>query len=125
MVTESRIKPFDDSRPRKKHNQAHRLPDNWEPRQEDILWAKEQHPNVNTEFETHKFRDYWRGTGGTKLDWDATWRNWIRRSFAIQRPHQSVFANTSTVAEANRQRLNQLFSELAEPTPPIAGELDR
>lgn len=28
-----------------------------------------------------KFRDYWRaksGSGATKLDWDATWRNWCR-----------------------------------------------
>lgn len=30
--------------------------------------------------ETEKFLDYWRGNGGTKLDWDATWRNWIRKA---------------------------------------------
>lgn len=104
MGTESRV--------RKKDKKAHRLPEEWTPREEDIIWAKEQHPNVNAEFETHKFRDYWRGTGGTKLDWDATWRNWIRRSFAQQRPQRSVFANSSSVAEANRQRLDELFSEL-------------
>lgn len=34
--------------------------------------------------ELDKFRDYWRavpGAKGRKLDWDATWRNWIRRNF--------------------------------------------
>lgn len=28
------------------------------------------------------FRDYWRakaGKEGVKLDWEATWRNWVRR----------------------------------------------
>ena len=35
------------------------------------------------EREAEKFRDFWiakPGTGGVKLDWDATWRNWIRRA---------------------------------------------
>ena len=33
--------------------------------------------------ELAKFRDYWvakPGQGGVKLDWDATWRNWMRRA---------------------------------------------
>ena len=33
--------------------------------------------------ETLKFRDYWKaqpGQRGVKLDWDATWRNWLRRA---------------------------------------------
>jgi hypothetical protein len=31
------------------------------------------------------FRDFWiakAGTGGVKLDWQATWRNWIRSQSA-------------------------------------------
>lgn len=34
-------------------------------------------------FEADKFRDYWiskSGRDAVKLDWDATWRNWIRNS---------------------------------------------
>ena len=33
--------------------------------------------------ELDKFRDYWRsvpGAKGLKLDWDATWRNWLRKA---------------------------------------------
>lgn len=48
-----------------------RLPDDWHPRAEDGL----------DNLELAKFRDYWRavpGQKGTKLDWDATWRNWLR-----------------------------------------------
>ena len=50
---------------------ATRLPDTWHPRAEDGL----------DNLELAKFRDYWKavpGQKGTKLDWDATWRNWLR-----------------------------------------------
>ncbi|RAU21090.1 hypothetical protein CU669_15155 [Paramagnetospirillum kuznetsovii] len=40
-----------------------------------------------------KFGDYWRsqpGAKGVKLDWPATWRNWVRRSSEDSKPrHQS------------------------------------
>jgi hypothetical protein len=41
--------------------------------------------DVDPDFEAAKFRDYWLGVAGkqgTKLDWEATWRNWIRRADA-------------------------------------------
>lgn len=50
---------------------ATRLPDDWHPRAEDGL----------DNLELAKFRDYWKavpGQKGVKLDWDATWRNWLR-----------------------------------------------
>jgi hypothetical protein len=33
--------------------------------------------------EADRFRDYWRGMPGqkgVKADWDATWRNWVRKA---------------------------------------------
>jgi hypothetical protein len=30
--------------------------------------------------ETEKFRDYFTSTGATKVDWVATWRNWLRKA---------------------------------------------
>lgn len=33
--------------------------------------------------EADKFRDYWHGASGktaAKLDWQATWRNWVRKA---------------------------------------------
>ena len=50
---------------------ASRLPDTWHPRAEDGIDNQE----------LAKFRDYWKavpGQKGVKLDWDATWRNWLR-----------------------------------------------
>lgn len=66
--------------PRKR---AHRLPDDWRPQQEVIDQMRHEHPEVDLRAEHAKFCDYWRAKSGkdaTKLDWDATWRNWIRRA---------------------------------------------
>jgi hypothetical protein len=43
-------------------------------------WAKEKGLPVDLIIETEKFCNYWRaktGRDATKLDWEATWRNWI------------------------------------------------
>lgn len=52
------------------------------------LWAKaEGHPDPDAEWES--FRDYWVGVSGregVKTDWDATFRNRVRRVLADGRP---------------------------------------
>lgn len=43
-------------------------------------YAAEKRPDVDPILETEKFVNYWRaktGKDATKLDWTATWRNWI------------------------------------------------
>lgn len=63
--------------PRKR---ATRLPADWKPSPEDREFALNagQDPDVVAA----TFRDFWHSKAGqnaTKLDWAATWRNWIRR----------------------------------------------
>jgi hypothetical protein len=43
-------------------------------------WALERAPAVILVNETEKFVNYWRGNGGTKADWIATWRNWLLKA---------------------------------------------
>jgi uncharacterized protein YdaU (DUF1376 family) len=63
---------------------ATRLPDDWVAPQEWIVWAISSGTSRrNAYFEADQFKDYWIGVGGqrgTKLNWEATWRNWIRRN---------------------------------------------
>lgn len=43
-------------------------------------YGLDRRPDVDLEVETEKFVNYWRaktGKDATKLDWQATWRNWI------------------------------------------------
>ena len=58
-----------------------RLPDDFTVTPEMVDWFREHCPHVNGKRETEKFIDHWRskpGKEGRKLDWVATWRNWMR-----------------------------------------------
>ena len=60
-----------------------RLPADWRPTPEDQELMAAEYPGVKLITETRKFADYWAGVPGAKgvkLDWNATWRNWIRRA---------------------------------------------
>lgn len=68
-----------------------RLPEPFEATPDMIAWAREHTPGVGRD-EHDKFCDYWRaqpGQKGVKVDWVATWRNWMRRADeGTQRPTQ-------------------------------------
>lgn len=60
-----------------------RLDPNWIPDQDTIGAMKTECPGVDLRAEHLKFVDYWTaktGKDATKLSWEATWRNWIRRA---------------------------------------------
>lgn len=62
---------------------ATRIPEGFTPSPEVIEAMRAECPRVDLEAENRKFVDYWSAKAGkdaTKLDWDATWRNWIRRA---------------------------------------------
>ena len=55
------------------------LPDEWR------KFCQQTRPELNPAQTFDKFRDYWiaqPGQKGVKLDWDATWRNWVRSTNA-------------------------------------------
>jgi hypothetical protein len=60
-----------------------RLPPSWMPGEALLDWAQRECPSVDVNRETAKFCDYWAGAPGSKgvkTDWDATWRNWMRKA---------------------------------------------
>lgn len=61
-----------------------RIDPNWSPCEADRQLAKsEGFSETEIGREAIRFRDYWisrAGAGGVKLDWSATWRNWVRTS---------------------------------------------
>lgn len=52
----------------------------WKPTDALIDWAVGERPDLDIATELDKFYDHFRGTGKPMKDWDAAWRNWIRRS---------------------------------------------
>lgn len=88
-----------------------RLPDGWMPPQAVVAQMRSEHPEVDLKAEHAKFVDYWQSKAGKdarKVDWAATWRNWIRRaaeqqtrSSANGKPHKlRVIAELAAQARA-------------------------
>jgi hypothetical protein len=58
-----------------------RIPDDFAVTAEMVAWFRQHCPHVDGKAETDNFIDWWRskpGREGCKLDWPATWRNWMR-----------------------------------------------
>ena len=88
-----------------------RIPANWTPTPKDYAFAGSEgltREEINREAD--RFRDYWTAASGRtacKLDWEATWRNWIRSDLR-KRPGSSA-GNASR----NGSRL-EAFDRLAD-----------
>ncbi|MEX7470162.1 hypothetical protein AB4Z39_10665 [Mycobacterium adipatum] len=75
--------PSPSSRSQESASRGSRIPDGWVPSPDVIAQMRSDHPHIDHKVEHEKFLDYWRaqpGAKGRKSDWDATWRNWIRRA---------------------------------------------
>lgn len=72
--------------PVKAAKRGSRINESWYPSQAAIDKIKDEFSFVTNDWlrsQHRQFIDYWiaqPGQRGTKLDWDATWRNWMRRS---------------------------------------------
>lgn len=74
------------------------LPDDW------AAFCKHDRPDLDVERTWQRFRDFWiakPGKDGRKLDWLATWRNWVRNEKA---PGKSLFdpPKPATVEETSK-----------------------
>lgn len=89
-VEESREKKREEKEGRAR---ASRIPPDFEPNPEP-----EAEYGIDRKRELANFRDYWTAKGGanaTKLDWQATWRQWARKA---DRPGVSRFAKPEITA---------------------------
>lgn len=60
-----------------------RLPQDWRPSTALVESMEAECPGLNLRNEHRVFADYWQsaaGARGVKADWDATWRNWMRKA---------------------------------------------
>ena len=100
-----------------KERRGTRLPVGWIPRLDDGSSA------ILSPFEKSelaKFIDYWRaraGPGAIKLDWDATWRNWMRTANERRKPEQQ----RDTVQAAARRLAESVIDFGPIPQRPVFG----
>lgn len=63
---------------------ARRLPADFAVSDDMRAWAKARVPGLDVDLSTERFCNYWKAASGksaTKLDWPATWQNWLLSDF--------------------------------------------
>ena len=94
-------------KPKKEQQRGTRLPAQVENIQEWVNFCQTERPDLIFDKVYSQFRDYWiaqPGQKGVKLDWDATWRNWVRRQSAPKQSYAQQAADIArtTVPAANK-----------------------
>ena len=95
------------------NRRAHQIPSDFKPTEANVEWAKSARPDVDLKDATDQFIDYWIGTAKPKSDWQATWRNWIRRTHAV-RSGGTTRRDPASLVAANRKRAAELLGELGQ-----------
>ena len=89
---EVRITPTPTPTPKvKSETRARALPPDFAPTDEQRQWAATVIRASQIDTETQKFIDHFTATGKAMKDWNAAWRNWIRRSREFDRQAPSDF----------------------------------
>ena len=74
-------------KPIKENKRGSRLAQDWVLSKSMGDWATQERPDLDVRQVADQFKDYWvaqAGQKGVKLDWDATWRNWVRNTKAAK-----------------------------------------
>jgi len=93
------------------------LPDSW------TEFCQSERPDLNPRKVFDSFKDYWvakAGAAGVKLDWTATWRNWVRNQ-NIAKPlfNKADIAHVTVPSSSNRDpALVKLDEDRKRVTPP-------
>lgn len=83
-----------------------RIPDEFIVTTEMREWAAREVPAVDVDASTRKFADHWRAESGAKarkVDWVATWRNWLRRDAENTSRRPTPMQRAQTTAAAGRR----------------------
>lgn len=77
----------DKSLPAEDRRRGTRIPEDFDLSADRERWAHERCPGLDVVLHHERFVNHWRaktGRDATKLDWDATWRNWMLREHAAR-----------------------------------------
>lgn len=108
--------------------QGTRIPEDFTVTPEMDLWAQSETPDVNVPSATARFIDYWSGISGQrgkKLDWVATWRNWLRKDQddQVARRQRGGYRNQNQIMADIRRDAYQRTTMQGSALNLIEGEL--
>lgn len=100
-----------------KGGQGSRLPDDWQLPVDWQAWAEQERPDLDARQVALEFADHWHakpGADARKVDWQATWRNWIRRQHS---PRAGPSQSETTYQRSQRERMAQVAPTVARAKP--------
>jgi len=98
------------------------IPSDW------ILFCEQERPELNTAKTFNQFKDYWiaqAGQKGLKLDWFATWRNWVRNTTAPKTNPADIVRLTVPRKNEPDAALEKIKADERVTRPPTLAELAR
>ena len=108
-----------------KAQRGSRLPQDWVLTKSLGEWAQSERPDLNIRQVAEQFKDYWiaqAGQKGVKLDWSATWRNWVRNSKAAKPNLYDVARLTVPMNNEPDPALEKIKADEKTTRPPTQAE---
>jgi len=98
------------------------LPVSW------IEFCQTERPDLNPKKVFDSFKDYWvakAGAAGVKLDWNATWRNWVRNQKQSYKPVDiaRVTVPSSSQRDPALVKLDEDRKRVAPPSPEVLAKI--
>lgn len=107
--------------PKVKTQRGSRLPTDWTLPDVWKEWAEKERPDLIVKTVADSFKDFWiakPGAGGVKLDWGATWRNWVRSQSAPRQNKYDV-AHVTTPTPPNQDAALRKIEEDSKKAAPV------
>jgi uncharacterized protein YdaU (DUF1376 family) len=112
-------------KPIKENKRGSRLAQDWFLSKSMGDWATKERPDLDVRQVAEQFKDYWvaqAGQKGVKLDWDATWRNWVRNTKAVKPNPYDVGRLTVPSKNEPDHALEKIKADAKTTRPPTAAE---
>ena len=93
-----------------------------------FLFCKQERPDLEPLITFNKFQDYWisqAGQKGVKLDWFATWRNWVRNTNAPKSNPADISRITIPSNNLPDPALEKIKADERITRPPSLAELEK
>ena len=100
-----------------KKQRGSRLPQDFVLLKEWSDFCTQQRPDLNLQNTFDSFKDFWvakAGSGGVKLDWLATWRNWVRNQSAPKASFAQIHADIARTTVPRNQAYEDTQRRLRE-----------
>ena len=116
-----------DTKPKVKTQRGSRLPVDFVLPEDWIGFCQQYRKDLNPQQVFDGFKDFWiakAGSGGVKLDWTATWRNWVRSQSAPKTfANKFDVAHTTTPPPPNQDAALKKIEEDRKKAVPIPPEI--